>query len=286
MENIKINCTKGKTITISGYNKTTKKVENPEEKDDFTPVSPDLVLTPFVNTQDTFKIKDHVGGVNIQSAYSIITKSEELNRKKKMGTLQKFINFRKNTTYYVIPNMKPSEAFNMISFNRFMAISIATIRLSTTGVAFNWSSSGYEVQTSGGKPMKKITDIPEGAINKLAMSAGFAQDHEYHWFYSNGYEYTFEMYPAEVIALTLFKLKHQKELNIKDMDMKQIAKATANQMAKKGKVENVLEIVSKEEILKQYDIICSGRVKANEVNVTELLNLFKTEFSLDDYHDE
>lgn len=209
---------------------------------------------PDLSSVDGFSLKSLLAsdGWRIVVAYQCVTNSEQLNNNKKNNKTQKFRLF--TFDIIVIPGLKPNKSKNVVSYNRFMALCIGMICYHKKWKVFNWTKKSYEDNTS-------TIDFNEDAdfMNKLAMSAGFSKEHKYHWFYSTGFEYTFDIFPAEVIAMSLFRWSHRVELKIKYSHESDLVAPMVRQLTKKGTISDVMDTVGKSTIAKRYEEIVKDR---------------------------
>lgn len=204
---------------------------------------------------DSFNLADCIStsNFNINMAYKCITNSLSMNTAKKNGLIQKVK--LSNTTYFIVPKLKPSPVKNVISFNRFMAICIGAIRLNLTKMCYNWEKNEY---ISTGLPDHTI---PEGVGNKLALSCGFDENHDLYWFYASGFEFTFAMYPIEAICCVMMRLENTGEFKLEKMDELDLVKNLAAQISKKGTIISVIEKLGYENIIRKYNEYNSARTE-------------------------
>ncbi|QAB47309.1 putative nucleocapsid protein [Emaravirus cordylinae] len=232
-------------------------------------------LTELALTSDPYKITDYMGNISISECYKIITNSEKMNRAKKAGNIQRVKGLHNDVSVFnIVPNAQPSNIFNTLSYNRFMAIPIAAIRLNRTSHSYDWDK--HEYVNKGPKVVEPGLD--QG--NKLALAIGMSPDHDYYWFYATGYEYTFDMFPIEVIATTIFRVKHREELKLTKMQNEDIVRATASQMFKKNaNIKDLFEKLGVARIKTEYQKLCDNRTTSITVKKTtdfmnELENIF------------
>nr|QQO58790.1 P3 nucleocapsid [Emaravirus tritici] len=224
------------------------------------------------STSDSFSITTLLGteNWNLLTAYQCMTNSEFLNNAKKNGKTQQFKLF--DFSLIVIPGLKPNKSRNVVSYNRFMAVCIGMICFHNSWKVFNWKNKKYMDSTSNIR-----FEASDEFLNKLAMSAGFSKEHKYHWFYATGYEYTFEVFPAEVIAMTLFRWAHKDELKIKSKHESELVAPMVRQILKKGTIDEVMKLVGKAKIAEKYAEIVEDRSSVStKINYDQVLKEFKS----------
>lgn len=224
------------------------------------------------STSDSFSLKSLLTSKSwsLLTAYQCMTNSEVLNNLKKNGKTQQFKLF--DFSLIVIPGLKPNKSRNVVSYNRFMSVCIGMTCFHNNWQVFNWSSKQYIDNTSN-----IDFTVSDEFMNKLALSAGFSKEHKYHWFYSTGYEYTFEIFPAEVIAMTLFRWSHKDELKIKTKNESELVAPMVRQILKQGSVEEVMKTVGKSTIAEKYDEIVKNRsASSSRLNYGQILEEFKS----------
>nr|QQD79826.1 nucleocapsid protein [Jujube yellow mottle-associated virus] len=211
-------------------------------------VEPELLnFTQLGNSIDSFSLKDCVltSNFKIDVAYKCITNSLAMNNAKKANKIQKVK--LSDVTYFIVPKVKPGAIKNVVSYNRFMAICIAAIRVNITKNIYSWEKNEYvEVRVEN-------HSVPEGVGNKLALACGFGEDHDLYWFYASGFEFTFEFYPIEVICCVLMRIENAESFKLDKMDELDLVKNLASQIAKKGSPEQVIADLGTENIKKKYN---------------------------------
>nr|QGT41787.1 nucleoprotein [Emaravirus tritici] len=230
---------------------------------------------PDLSSVDGFSLKSLLSsdGWHIVVSYQSVTNSERLNNNKKNNKTQRFKLFKFDII--VIPGLKPNKSKNVVSYNRFMALCIGMICYHKEWKVFNWSKKEYEEN-------KNTIDFTEDDdfMNKLAMSAGFSKEHKYHWFYSTGFEYTFDIFPAEVIAMSLFRWSHRVELKIKYEHESDLVAPMVRQVTKRGNISDVMDIVGKDIIAKKYEEIVKDRSSIGiGTKYNDILDEFKDIFN-------
>nr|AML03175.1 nucleoprotein [Wheat mosaic virus]AML03184.1 nucleoprotein [Wheat mosaic virus] len=230
---------------------------------------------PDLSSVDGFSLKSLLSsdGWHIVVAYQSVTNSERLNNNKKNNKTQRFKLF--TFDIIVIPGLKPNKSKNVVSYNRFMALCIGMICYHKKWKVFNWSNKRYEDN-------KNTINFNEDDdfMNKLAMSAGFSKEHKYHWFYSTGFEYTFDIFPAEVIAMSLFRWSHRVELKIKYEHESDLVAPMVRQVTKRGNISDVMDIVGKDIIAKKYEEIVKDRSSIGiGTKYNDILDEFKDIFN-------
>lgn len=241
-----------------------------------TAVMKELAL---VKRADSFQLKNY-RKVNLEVCYEVVTNSlimNDLKRKSIVQTVNEFSSRDEIKTMYIVPDLAEQDKINVVSFNRFMAVCTSAIRVSQFGKIYDWTKDQYVKVTESTR--FEIDNSKYG--NKLALAIGMPVDHPYYWFYTTGYEYTFEYFPIEVVAMTIFRLKNQDSLKLKNMKVENIVKATTAQIAKKGSLLSVMEKLGKERILEQYNIINSNRThNASAIRHDEFKNFVSSIFQL------
>nr|WCL16049.1 nucleocapsid protein [Ailanthus crinkle leaf associated emaravirus] len=225
-------------------------------------------LESIRTSTDSFNLENYKG-VFVDVALSMITNSEMMNRAKKNKVVQKIEKFSAESyisTLFIVPELQSSDKVNILSYNRAMAVCIYTLRMIQTKRYFDWNNYVY-VDTKINLDLD-VDTTKHG--NKLALSVGLNHDHPFHWFYASGYEYTFEFFPAEVIAMTLFRVKHKHELKLEKMEIDELIRSTASQIAKKGKIVDIIRKIGVQTIRNYYDEIINNRMEnLSSVRISE-----------------
>ncbi|CAD0281687.1 nucleocapsid protein [Common oak ringspot-associated virus] len=208
--------------------------------------------------------------VNAKTMYQMITNSEKMNQAKKAGTIQKVENFGgtdETKTLYITPNLQNSDKVNVVSFNRAMAICINSIMVGLYNQIFDWSLKDYKNVAQGTTAATNLEihkKLAESDMygNKLALAIGMQKDHRLYWFYATGYEYTFDNFPAEVIATTIFRVRNREALKLTKITIDDIIKSTATQASKHGGISSVIQTVGQTRIMKVYESLETGKLES------------------------
>nr|WGG93563.1 nucleoprotein [Callicarpa mosaic-associated virus 1] len=220
---------------------------------------------------DGYNLKELMKVFDSKVALQSITNSDLMNQKKKNQIVQRVVSG--NQTYFIVPDVRPNKSTNAMSFNRYMAVCIATVCMHKGWSVYRTTARKYEAVANINPNELKIDD---SFGNKLAYSAGFNRDHKYHWFYTTGYEYTFPAFPAEVIAMTMFKWAHRAELKLASMDPVDIVGPTIRQIVKMGDFKRVVDEVGTGTIKKRYiEIIENRRGVVTDERYQEIVDIFK-----------
>ncbi|DAZ87274.1 nucleocapsid protein [Arceuthobium sichuanense virus 1] len=243
----------GKAYNINDVkNGITNKFSNSHN---LVPYEPVLVNFDQLNVNaDSFKLTECISSSNfrLEVAYKCITNSKAMSDAKKAGKIQKIQ--LSDVTYFIVPKVKPGAIKNVISYNRFMAICIAAIRLNLTKQKYNWDNHQY----SAIKEVKTL-NIPDGVGNRLALACGFDSNHDLYWFYASGFEFTFELFPVEVICCVMMRLANKDEFNLSKLGEEDIVKNLAAQIGKKGPIESIIKDIGFELITETYKKYMSNR---------------------------
>ncbi|QOI17317.1 nucleocapsid protein [Maple mottle-associated virus] len=100
---------------------------------------------------------------------------------------------------------------NVVSFNKACAIMAAGVLKHTLAELYDWRSYTYKPTDA-----KKVVAVDTTVVNRLAGQMGMKSEDPYYWFIVPGYEFLYELYPAETIAYTLIRLQYRRQLNIPD----------------------------------------------------------------------
>nr|QCY49488.1 nucleocapsid [Emaravirus idaeobati] len=272
-----------KSIVVDGKTYNINDVKDGITKDfnnngNLKAVEPILVnFDQLTTSTDAFNIKECISTSNfqLQTCYKCITNSLAMNNAKKANKVQKVQ--LSDVTYYIVPKVKPGAIKNVISYNRFMAICIAGIRVNLTKKIYDWNKHDYVAANT------ETLQVPDGVGNKLALSCGMDEGHDLYWFYASGFEYTFDLYPVEVICCVMLRLANAEEFKLNKVDDLDLVKNLASQIGKKGQIDDVLNSIGIDTISEAYakynstrtDLVSVKRIKDTLSSLQDILKNMK-----------
>nr|AWH90176.1 coat protein [Palo verde broom virus] len=261
-------------IQLSKTSKKSEKTITVDVKDDKVQKIDGSKTFTFVamgeQSTDGYNIRNLVRSIDCENALKYITNSDILNARKKSGAIQEFK--WAGSTLFVVPDLKPTSAKNVMSYHRFMALCAAAVWIKHGRKV--WSDSDEYKSAIEDKDVNDIARVEQKYGNKLGYAAGFARTNIWHWFYVTGYEYTFPLFPAEVIAMTMFKWAHKDELKIK-LEKKEIVTPTIRQILRWGDFKITISKIKKERIIHAYKEIVKDRSgNEAEAKYDDLMELF------------
>nr|ANQ90716.1 putative nucleocapsid protein [Emaravirus cajani] len=200
---------KGKVNTIKFPNVKDKKLQNTEG----TSLKPATIepkaFKSAAMVEHDFKIKKYISYCNINAAAAYLSQSKEHKEMLKQND-SLILTVSKDQKIYVIQNIQETNIENVLSFNKACAVLALGILKHKFPEIFDWTSHKYV--TSGWSDQN--LNVEDTIINRLAGAMGLTPDNPYYWFMVPGYEFLYELYPAECIAYTLLRVEYREVLNI------------------------------------------------------------------------
>nr|WLF82584.1 nucleoprotein [Aspen mosaic-associated virus]WLF82636.1 nucleoprotein [Aspen mosaic-associated virus] len=173
-----------------------------------TPVALDA-FTSASQHVSRFTLHDYRSYCNLDMVAAHLSKSKEI--KEQLAKRNITLATSSGINLVVVKDLNESTITNIVSFNKACAIMSAGILKHKVKEEFDWTKGAY-VATK----VEKKADVNPLIINRLAGQMGMIPTDAYYWFIVPGYEFLYELYPAEVIAYTLVRLEYRKQLNIPD----------------------------------------------------------------------
>nr|WLF82569.1 nucleoprotein [Aspen mosaic-associated virus]WLF82570.1 nucleoprotein [Aspen mosaic-associated virus]WLF82571.1 nucleoprotein [Aspen mosaic-associated virus]WLF82573.1 nucleoprotein [Aspen mosaic-associated virus]WLF82574.1 nucleoprotein [Aspen mosaic-associated virus] len=173
-----------------------------------TPVALDA-FTSASQHVSRFTLHDYRSYCNVDMVAAHLSRSKEI--KEQLAKRNITLTTASGINLVVVKDLNESTITNIVSFNKACAIMSAGILKHKVDNEFDWTKTTY-VATK----VEKKADVNPLIINRLAGQMGMIPTDAYYWFIVPGYEFLYELYPAEVIAYTLVRLEYRKQLNIPD----------------------------------------------------------------------
>lgn len=172
-----------------------------------------IVPRAFVGTPmavDDFDITSYKKLCHVETAMKYLSDTKQLKEDLKANTCIK-LTISNSETMFIVLNKQVGNLSNVLTFNKACAVLAYNVLIFKISEIYDWSIKKYVENPD----YKKYT--PDNvAINRLAGQIGLTFDDECYWFCVPGYEFLFDIFPAEAIAYTMIRLKYRKRLNIPD----------------------------------------------------------------------
>nr|UZG88596.1 nucleocapsid protein [Ash shoestring-associated virus] len=198
-----------KLRTLKLTNVVAGKLMSPETSE----LKPQVIeATPFTSTSQNvsnFTLHDYRNICNLNTVAAHLSKSKENKERLQKGNL--ILKTSTNESLVVVKDLNESTIKNIVSFNKACAIMAAGILKHTFEEEYDWKTGKYIATV-----LKERSAPDPAIINRLAGQMGLSPDNVYYWLIVPGYEFLYELYPAEVLAYTLVRLQFRKNLNIPD----------------------------------------------------------------------
>ncbi|QAR18004.1 nucleocapsid protein p3 [pistacia virus B] len=272
---------KVKVITFT--NVTDRKLTNPEGSDLKAVLVQSVPFTSATRHASNFTLFDYRSYCNVEAAAIHLSKSKEY--KDQLQHKNLILKTSNSTNLVIVKELNESNLLNVVSFNKACAIMSSAILKYTFNAEFDWKKKEYIDTTV----TEKIVVNPS-YINRLAGQMGLTPADPYYWMIVPGYEFLYELYPAEVLAYTLVRLEYRKNLNIPDsMTDIDIISSLVMKMNRLHNLEfgctfdDALKTIGIEHVNEAFndlskDIGATSKTKRNEeaiVKFRELISLFK-----------
>ncbi|QIN85947.1 putative nucleocapsid protein [Lilac chlorotic ringspot-associated virus] len=175
--------------------------------------TPVFSLQPFVGGlqgESEFDITKYgaVGSVDLCATH--LSNTQEL---KKLVVREGIVELKLSDSYslFVCNELHSTTVENAVSFNRACAIMSLQILRHTVAEQYDWEKNAVvELEVKNKKaPNPSI-------VNRLAGQMRLPFDSPYYWMIVPGYEFLYDIFPIETIALTMVRLECRKALNIPD----------------------------------------------------------------------
>lgn len=116
-----------------------------------------------------------------------------------------------NKNYIYLIRAPKSVTRRYLTVSQLSALVTYKIFMNKNNIIFNWSTGLYDQSNISEDP--ELLNILSLNKNKLAISIGLSEsDRLIYDLYVTGYEYLFEYFPNEVIAIAIYRSKHIKDM--------------------------------------------------------------------------
>nr|QBM15189.1 nucleocapsid protein [blackberry leaf mottle-associated virus] len=266
-----------KLRTVKLNNVVNKVLLNPETFE-LKPRAKDPVpLTSVFQHQTNFILTKYRDYCNLTTVASYLSRSRELKDEFQKSNL--VLTTAAGKTLTIVKDLNDSDVENVVSFNKACAIMSAGILKHTFLEVFDWTKKEYVQTTVEGRSAPDIT-----IINKLAGAMGLQPGNPYYWMIVPGYEFLYELYPAEVVAYTLVRLEFRSQLNIPtDMTDADIISSLVMKMNRIHALESTsfdeaINIVGEDNIRKAYlelarDVGTTSKTRRNDEAILKFKQL-------------
>ncbi|UQV97407.1 nucleocapsid protein [Pueraria lobata-associated emaravirus] len=243
----------------------------------------DVEISPFTSASQNvsnFTLHNYRNYCHVNTVAAHLSKSKE--NKEKLQSKNLILKTSTDNHLVVVKDLNDSNVTNVVSFNKACAIMAAGILKHTFEEEFDWKTSKYV------KTERKDKVLPDNTIiNRLAGQMGLTAGNPYYWMIVPGYEFLYELYPAEVLAYTLVRLQFRKNLNIPDkMTDIDIVSSLVMKMNRIHKLEqtsfdDALNIIGRDNISEAYvelarDIGTTSKTKRNDEAILKFKELISS----------
>nr|QIB97993.1 nucleocapsid protein p3 [Emaravirus rosae] len=256
-----------------------KKLVKPESSE-LDPVY--IEPTPFtseIQSPNNFSLAPYRNFCNVGIAISYLSRSLEI--KEQLQIRNVFIRTSNKDSLTIVKDLNESDVLNVVSFNKACAILSAGVLKHVFKEEFDWTLKKYVPTTVSSR-----TAPDETVVNRLAGQMGMDSKNPYYWMIVPGYEFLYELYPAEVLAYTLIRLEFRKNLNIPDdMTDSDIVNSLVMKMNRIHKLEttpfdDAISLIGRENISEAYvelarDIGTTSKSKRNDEAIGKFKELIK-----------
>nr|UME38974.1 nucleocapsid p3 [Emaravirus rosae] len=238
--------------------------------------------TPFtseVQSPNNFSLAPYRNFCNVGIAVSYLSRSLEM--KEQLQVRNVFIRTSNKDSLTIVKDLNESDVLNVVSFNKACAILSAGVLKHVFKEEFDWTLKKYVPTT-----VSTRTVPDETVVNRLAGQMGMDSKNPYYWMIVPGYEFLYELYPAEVLAYTLIRLEFRKNLNIPDdMTDSDIVNSLVMKMNRIHKLEttpfdDAISLIGRDNISEAYvelarDIGTTSKSKRNDEAIGKFKELIK-----------
>nr|ANQ90740.1 nucleocapsid protein [Emaravirus toordali] len=243
----------------------------------------DVEVSPFTSTSQNvsnFTLHNYRSCCHVDTVAAHLSKSKEIKEKLQSRNLK--LSTSKDDHLVIVKDMNDSTVINVVSFNKACAIMAAGILKHTFDEEFDWKTGKY-IKTDN---KNKVVPNP-AIINRLAGQMGLSAGNPYYWMIVPGYEFLYELYPAEVLAYTLVRLQFRKNLNIPDkMTDADIVSSLVMKMNRIHKLEqtsfdDAINTIGRDNVSEAYvelarDIGSTSKTKRNDEAIIKFKELIST----------
>nr|AEO88239.1 putative nucleocapsid protein [Emaravirus cercidis] len=220
-----------------------------------------------------------VGSVDICAAY--LSNSQELKKEViKSGMVE--VKIATNYSLFVCNELQATSVVNAVSFNRACAIMSFQILRHTIQEVYDWEKNSV-VAIKINEPKSPN----QSYINQVAGQMRLQPDNPYYWMVVPGYEFLYDVFPIETIALTIVRLECRKVLNIpdsmtnSDIVSSLVAKINRRNNLTKHTITDVIKQLGVEQIKSMYDsfkmnVGTTGREVRNEDAITHFMEFINS----------
>nr|ADM35031.1 putative coat protein [European mountain ash ringspot-associated virus] len=249
-------------------------------------ISPGVfAVNPFLGetlAEDTFNILDYAGLGNVDACASHLSRSQELREQVTEKTLRE-VPISDSYVLKVVSNLQATTVQNVVSFNKACAVMSFNILRHTTDEMYDWTKNEYV--SLGLK--EKAAKVNPNIINRLAGQINLSPQSPYYYLVTPGYEFLYDAYPAETIAMTLVKMAYRKTMNLpdsmKDSDICSSLNAKINKRHNLAvnNIDDIIKQIGKKHIEDMYNtltqnIAMSGKESRNVETAQSFLALIES----------
>ncbi|QEE82888.1 nucleocapsid protein [Emaravirus kiwii] len=257
------------------------KLNNPESSELKAQLVEPVAFTSASQSISNFTLHRYRNYCHVDTVAAHLSKSKE--NKEKLQKMNLVLKTSTKDQLVVVKDLNDSNIENVVSFNKSCAIMAAGILKHTFDEEFDWKIGKYVKTENAGK-----TTPNPAIVNRLAGQMGLTPNNPYYWMIVPGYEFLYELYPAEVLAYTLIRLQFRKNLNIPDkMTDSDIVSSLVMKMNRIHKLEvtgfdEALRTIGADNVSEAYvelarDIGTTSKTKRNDeaiIKFRELISSF------------